>query len=154
MYLQGLLRIRTALSVTKNEGSWALRLPIRVSKNRSLRCMASSTNTDGAVDAPSNDSPQTGSSLHQNTSVGPSRPFSAPNAAIFNHFVPMRTHQFDTFKFVSALEKAGYTHNQAVALMKCLRAVLVNGTDFAKSHYLSRGDLENVPHRVLKVAKL
>jgi len=61
-----------------------------------------------------------------------------------NNLEPMRTHQFDTYKLVSALEKAGYTHSQAIALMKCLRAVLVNGTEFAKSHYLSRGDLENV----------
>ena|SRR5437762_289492 len=55
-----------------------------------------------------------------------------------------RTHQFDTYKFVLALQSAGYSRPQAVALMKCLRAVLVNGTEFAKSHYLSRGDLENV----------
>lgn len=66
------------------------------------------------------------------------------NSTTFNNFEPLRTHQFDTFKFVSALEKAGYSHSQAVALMKCLRTVLVNGTEFAKSHYLSRGDLENV----------
>ena len=56
----------------------------------------------------------------------------------------LRTHQFDTYKLVSALQSAGYTRPQAIALMKCLRTVLVNGTDFAKSHYLSRGDLENV----------
>lgn len=56
----------------------------------------------------------------------------------------LRTHQFDTYRLVSALQLAGYSRLQAVALMKCLRTVLVNGTDFAKSHYLSRGDLENV----------
>ena len=61
-----------------------------------------------------------------------------------NNLEPLRTHQFDTFKFVTALVKAGYSHTQAIALMKCLRSVLVNGTEFAKSHYLSRGDLENV----------
>jgi hypothetical protein len=55
-----------------------------------------------------------------------------------------RTHQFDTYRFVLALQSAGYSPPQAVALMKCLRTVLVNGTEFAKSHYLSRGDLENV----------
>jgi|SRR5579859_7796545 len=58
----------------------------------------------------------------------------------------LRTHQFDTYKLVSALQRAGYNHQQAVALMKCLRAVLINGTEFAKEHYLSRGDLENVNH--------
>jgi len=56
----------------------------------------------------------------------------------------LRTHQFDTYRLVSALQSAGYTQPQAVALMKCLRTVLVNGTELAKSHYLSRGDLENV----------
>jgi hypothetical protein len=56
----------------------------------------------------------------------------------------LRTHQFDTYRLVSALQSAGYTRPQAIALMKCLRTVLVNGTEFAKSHYLSRGDLENV----------
>ena len=57
---------------------------------------------------------------------------------------PQRTHQFDTYRLVLALQSAGYSRPQAVALMKCLRTVLVNGTEFAKSHYLSRGDLENV----------
>jgi hypothetical protein len=56
----------------------------------------------------------------------------------------LRTHQFDTYRLVSALQSAGYTQPQAIALMKCLRTVLVNGTEVAKSHYLSRGDLENV----------
>jgi Protein of unknown function (DUF1640) len=56
----------------------------------------------------------------------------------------MHTHQFDTYKLVSTLEQAGYSHRQAVALMKCLRALMVNGTEVARSHYLSRGDLENV----------
>ena len=56
----------------------------------------------------------------------------------------LRTHQFDTHRLVSALQSAGYTQPQAIALMKCLRTVLVNGTEVAKSHYLSRGDLENV----------
>ena len=56
----------------------------------------------------------------------------------------IKAHQFDTYKLVSALESAGYTQKQAVALMKCLRTVLVNGTEVAKIHYLSRGDLENV----------
>ena len=55
-----------------------------------------------------------------------------------------KTHQFDTYRLVLALQSAGYSRPQAVALMKCLRTVLVNGTEFAKSKYLSRGDLENV----------
>ena len=45
-----------------------------------------------------------------------------------------RTHQFDTYRLVLALQSAGYSRPQAVALMKCLRTVLVNGTEFAKSH--------------------
>jgi hypothetical protein len=65
-------------------------------------------------------------------------------ALVQHSFDPTRTHQFDTFKLVSALQRAGYSHMQAVALMKCLRTVLVSGTEVAKSHYLSRGDLENV----------
>ena len=59
---------------------------------------------------------------------------------------PKYTHQFDTYRLVIALEAAGYTRPQAVALMKCLRTTLGEGIEFAKSHYLSRGDLENVPH--------
>jgi hypothetical protein len=59
----------------------------------------------------------------------------------------VRTHQFDTYRLVLALQSAGYSRPQAVALMKCLRTVLVNGTEFAKSHYLFRGDLENVTCR-------
>lgn len=59
----------------------------------------------------------------------------------------VRTHQFDTYRLVLALQSAGYSRPQAVALMKCLRTVLVNGTEFAKSHYLFRGDLENVTYR-------
>lgn len=55
-----------------------------------------------------------------------------------------RAHQFDTYRLVLALQSAGYSRPQAVALMKCLRTVLVNGMEFAKSHYLFRGDLENV----------
>ena len=57
---------------------------------------------------------------------------------------PMKTHQFDTYKLVSSLQQSGFSHNQAIALMKCLRAVLINGPEFAKAHYLSRGDMENV----------
>jgi|SRR5271170_7328291 len=56
----------------------------------------------------------------------------------------LRTHQFDTYRLVLTLESTGYSRPQAVALMKCLRTVLVNGTEFAKSYYLSRGDQENV----------
>jgi hypothetical protein len=56
----------------------------------------------------------------------------------------MKTHEFDTYKLVLALQVAGFSQGQAVALMKCLRAVLINGTQRAKVHYLSRGDLENV----------
>jgi hypothetical protein len=56
----------------------------------------------------------------------------------------VRTHEFDTYNLVLALQSAGYSQAQAVALMKCLRTVLISGTEFAKSHYLSRGDLENV----------
>jgi len=59
---------------------------------------------------------------------------------------PKYTHQFDTYRLVIALEAAGYTRPQAVALMKCLRTTLGEGIEFAKSHYLSRGDLENVPN--------
>jgi hypothetical protein len=60
------------------------------------------------------------------------------------HSERQRAHEFDTYKLVLALQSAGYSQAQAVALMKCLRTVLVNGTEFSKSHYLSRGDLENV----------
>lgn len=60
----------------------------------------------------------------------------------------LRTHQFDTYRLVTALQSAGYSRPQAIALMKCLRTVLVNGTELAKSHYLSRGDLENVYSKI------
>jgi hypothetical protein len=59
--------------------------------------------------------------------------------------LPKYTHQFDTYRLVLALQSAGYSRPQAIALMKCLRTLLIDGTEFAKSHYLSHGDLENVP---------
>jgi hypothetical protein len=78
--------------------------------------------------------------------ASPSQPeLQIPQGAGAQSQEPTRTHQFDTFKLVSALQIAGYSHPQAVALMKCLRTVLVNGNEVAKAHYLSRGDLENVP---------
>jgi hypothetical protein len=58
--------------------------------------------------------------------------------------LPKYTHQFDTYRLVLALQSAGYSRPQAIALMKCLRTLLIDGTEFAKLHYLSRGDLENV----------
>ena len=72
-------------------------------------------------------------------------PESGPNQSGSLQPEPLRVHQFDTYKIVLALQNAGFSQPQAVALMKCLRTVLVNGTEFAKSHYLTRGDLENVP---------
>lgn len=56
----------------------------------------------------------------------------------------LRAHQFDTYKLVMALQCAGFTQPQATGLMKCLRTLLVNGTEVAKSNFLSRSDLENV----------
>src|SRR5204862_6857736 len=48
----------------------------------------------------------------------------AGQAGIVSNSERQRTHQFDTYRFVSALQSAGYSRPQAVALMKCLRTVL------------------------------
>ena len=82
-------------------------------------------------------------------------PESRPNQSGSLQPEPLRVHQFDTYKIVLALQNAGFSQPQAVALMKCLRTVLVNGTEFAKSHYLTRGDLENVPtHSLALIMKI
>jgi Coiled-coil domain-containing protein 90-like len=87
--------------------------------------------------------PSNGTNVEACKTTGPN-PVSESSSAWQASHGPLKTHQFDTFKLVSSLQRAGYSHEQAVALMQCLRSVLVNGTEFAKSHYLSRGDLENV----------
>ena len=101
---------------------------------------ARSSATLNSPDMPSEESaPPNETKLQTN---GPAEP--ASSVSVAGSGSTMFIHQFDTYKLVSALEKAGYSHKQAVALMKCLRALMVNGTEVAKSHYLSRGDLENV----------
>ena len=95
------------------------------------------------VPAAASETMETNSQAFPTSSPGQTQ-LRAPRGAVVQSQEPTRTHQFDTFKLVSALQIAGYSHSQAVALMKCLRTVLINGNEVAKAHYLSRGDLENV----------
>jgi len=52
-------------------------------------------------------------------------------------------HLFDTYKLVAGLCEAGYSYGQSFAIMRALRALLVNSSEFSKTEFLSRGQLEN-----------
>ncbi|QSL66519.1 hypothetical protein MERGE_000899 [Pneumocystis wakefieldiae] len=54
-------------------------------------------------------------------------------------------HQFDTYNLVSTLETTGFTHSQAVAIMKSIHA-LINNLEAAKKKFISRSNLENEIH--------
>ncbi|EMR09411.1 hypothetical protein PNEG_02356 [Pneumocystis murina B123] len=54
-------------------------------------------------------------------------------------------HQFDTYNLVSTLETTGFTHSQAVAIMKSIHA-LINNLEAAKTKFISRSNLENETH--------
>ncbi|KAG5440525.1 hypothetical protein PCK2_000459 [Pneumocystis canis] len=53
-------------------------------------------------------------------------------------------HQFDTYDLVSTLETTGFTHNQAVTVMRSIHALLINNLEAAKTKFISRSNLENV----------
>ncbi|KAG4304193.1 hypothetical protein PORY_002374 [Pneumocystis oryctolagi] len=55
-------------------------------------------------------------------------------------------HQFDTYNLVSTLETTGFTHNQAVAVMRSIHALLINNLETAKTKFISRSNLENETH--------
>jgi len=129
-----------------------VRLPFR-----SISTEASETgrgnNSDGGVVVgtwPSSERPSsadTNIATKEESGQQQPQPESHSNQPASLQLEPLRVHQFDTYELVSALQTAGFSQPQAVALMKCLRTVLIYGTEFAKSHYLSRGDLENVATR-------
>ncbi|KAG5519561.1 hypothetical protein PMAC_001716 [Pneumocystis sp. 'macacae'] len=52
-------------------------------------------------------------------------------------------HQFDTYNLVSTLEAAGFTHNQAIVVMRSIHALLINNLETAKTNFISRSNLEN-----------
>ncbi|KAG5436961.1 hypothetical protein PCANB_001371 [Pneumocystis canis] len=55
-------------------------------------------------------------------------------------------HQFDTYNLVSTLETTGFTHNQAVTIMRSIHALLINNLETAKTKFISRSNLENETH--------
>lgn len=114
---------------------------IRVPLIRNASAQNAPANVDSArpANTVSSDVNEDGDTIQTDPQNGPA------NGSQYSERV--RTHQFDTYRLVLALQSAGYSRPQAVALMKCLRTVLVNGTEFARSHYLFRGDLENVTYQ-------
>ncbi|KAK9372842.1 uncharacterized protein V1513DRAFT_404373 [Lipomyces chichibuensis] len=52
-------------------------------------------------------------------------------------------HYFDTYHIFSQLRRAGFTDDQAKALMKCMRGLLTNELLRAKETYLSSAEMEN-----------
>ena len=116
---------------------------------RSLSITARNSQNDAAggvsTEIPSSSPQATGQGAveHGPTNTRPaSVPADQPTGGRFPD--SLKAHQFDTYKLVMAFQCAGFTQPQATGLMKCLRTLLVNGTEVAKSNFLSRSDLENV----------
>ncbi|CCJ28928.1 unnamed protein product, partial [Pneumocystis jirovecii] len=55
-------------------------------------------------------------------------------------------HQFDTYNLVSTLEATGFTHNQAITVMRSIHALLIGNLETAKTNFISRSNLENEIH--------
>ncbi|KAK9466436.1 hypothetical protein V1512DRAFT_271421 [Lipomyces arxii] len=52
-------------------------------------------------------------------------------------------HYFDTYSMFSQLHRAGFTDDQAIVVMKCVRGLLTEELLRAKETYLSTADMEN-----------
>ncbi|CAG8627866.1 14389_t:CDS:2 [Ambispora leptoticha] len=52
-------------------------------------------------------------------------------------------HSFHTYNLVKELELRGFARGQAVAIMKCLQAMLLDSSALIQSQMLSKSDLEN-----------
>jgi hypothetical protein len=56
---------------------------------------------------------------------------------------PPYVHHFDTYSLVKQLEAGGYTHFQAITVMKAVRSLLAQNLDVAQDGLVSKSDLEN-----------
>ena len=56
---------------------------------------------------------------------------------------PPYVHHFDSYTLVKHLETGGYTKNQAITLMKAVRALLARNLDMAQSGLVSKTDIDN-----------
>ncbi|KAK9446978.1 uncharacterized protein V1518DRAFT_422614 [Limtongia smithiae] len=53
------------------------------------------------------------------------------------------THNFDTYKMFCQLKAAGFTEEQAIVIMKCIRGSLSQGLVRARETYLSSAEMQN-----------
>ncbi|GKT52389.1 uncharacterized protein ColSpa_12570 [Colletotrichum spaethianum] len=57
---------------------------------------------------------------------------------------PPYVHHFDSYSLVKDLESGGYSKEQAITLMKAIRAILAQNLDVAQESLVSKSDVENV----------
>lgn len=57
---------------------------------------------------------------------------------------PPYVHHFDTYSLVKQLGEGGYTQEQAIEVMKGVRAILAQNLDVAQESLVSKSDVENV----------
>lgn len=68
----------------------------------------------------------------------------APSKVHHPHIsTPPYVHHFDSYTLVKHLETGGYTKNQAITLMKAVRALLARNLDMAQSGLVSKTDIDN-----------
>ncbi|KAK1595349.1 uncharacterized protein LY79DRAFT_547462 [Colletotrichum navitas] len=56
---------------------------------------------------------------------------------------PPYVHHFDSYSLVKDLERGGYSKEQAITLMKAIRAILAQNLDVAQESLVSKSDVEN-----------
>lgn len=56
---------------------------------------------------------------------------------------PPYVHHFDTYSLVKQLDEGGYTQEQAIEVMKGVRAILAQNLDVAQESLVSKSDVEN-----------
>lgn len=57
---------------------------------------------------------------------------------------PNYVHHFDSYSLVKQLQEGGYSNDQAITLMKAVRALLAHNLDMAQERLVSKSDVENV----------
>lgn len=57
---------------------------------------------------------------------------------------PPYVHHFDTYSLVKQLGEGGYSQDQAIEVMKGVRAILAQNLDVAQESLVSKSDVENV----------
>ncbi|GFP52103.1 uncharacterized protein C27B12.07 [Trichoderma asperellum] len=56
---------------------------------------------------------------------------------------PKYVHHFDSYSLVKQLQEGGYSNDQAITLMKAVRAILAHNLDVAQEKLVSKSDVEN-----------